>query len=798
MQYGTFDDKRKEYVITRPDTPRSWTNCLGNTRYGVVLTNNAGGYSFFRSAAQGRITRARLNNIPMDQPGRYLYLRDQESGDYWSLSWQPVGKPLDQYTSECRHGAAYTIIRSLYSAIQAETTYFVPLDADLECWAVTIENRDAKSRSLRLFTYVEYPGNWNAVDDMINLQYTQYTLKMDMIDNIIDHGTNVFIPPNPDNFQQKDQGRHTFFLLNGSPITGFDTDRDAFIGPYRSYGNPLVVEQGACLNTLAAGDNGCSVLQTDITLQPGQSVDLVVVMGIGSADVEGCAARERFTDRSAVCEELEKLKSYWHEQIEGMTACTPDAEFNSMVNMWNPYNNLITYNWARTASLVYNGERDGLGYRDTVQDFVGIMQHLGERTRERLELVLTGQFSSGGAMPVIKPFAHYPGTYTLPEQHRYRSDDCLWLFNAIPEYLKETGNMAFLETVLPYADQGEATVYQHLRQALNFNLERLGAHGLPCGLHADWNDCLCLGAQGESVFVAFQLRLGLKTYSELSRMLGREEQAVWADDQLAVLDDNLAQHAWDGDWYLRAYRYDGLKFGSHECHEGQIFLNPQSWSIISGHASPERARKALQAVDQRLATEYGIMVCDPAYAETDPNVVRATLMNKGMKENGGIFNHTQGWAVMAAALQGQGELAYRFYRAFMPAAFNTKAEIRQIEPYVYSQSTHSRYSPRFGNARVPWLSGTATWANYSASHYLLGVRPEYDGLRIDPCIPAEWQCFGITRFFRGKRFDIVVENPDKVQKDVRKIVIGDQRIEGNLIPLDAMQDINQVRVIMGH
>ncbi|MBA7537983.1 N,N'-diacetylchitobiose phosphorylase [subsurface metagenome] len=370
-------------MITRPDTPRSWSNYLGSTRYGAIITNNAGGYSFFHSSAQGRFLRMRFNAIPTDQPGRYLYFHDRNAKDFWSASWQPVGKPLDTYTSECRHGSAYTIIKSEYSGIESETLFFVPLGKDFECWHVKVTNKDSKKRSIRAFTYVEFASNWNALDDMNNLQYTQYIIKTGFIDGIIDHGSNVFIPAQPDCFEEKDQGRHSFIGISGAKVTGFDTDREKFLGPFRTYANPLSVERGECGNTLAEGDNGCGSLQTDIELNPGETKEFTVILGIGEAVNEGKQALAYFKDKTVVQTAFSELKNYWHTRIEGLTAQTPDPDFNSMINMWNPFNNLITYSWSRAASLIYSGERDGLGYRDTVQDMIGVLHNIPDGVKRR-------------------------------------------------------------------------------------------------------------------------------------------------------------------------------------------------------------------------------------------------------------------------------------------------------------------------------------------------------------------------------------------------------------------------------
>jgi cellobiose phosphorylase len=797
MQFGRFDDASKEYVITRPDTPRSWSNYLGSTEYGAIVTNNAGGYSFYKSAALGRFMRLRFNAVPMDQPGRYIYLHDHGSRDYWSASWQPVGKPLDKYKSECRHGSAYSVISSEYEGIASETTYFVPLGKSFECWHVKLTNRSDRPRSLSAFTYAEYAGNWDAWNDLINLQYTQHTVKMEVEENIIDHGTNVNIPNMPDNFAEKDQGRHTFQALVGAEVVGYDTDRMAFLGTYRGYGNPQVVERGQCTNSLAVGDNGCGTLQAKIELAPGESREFLVLMGIGRAREEGKAAAAEFASMEKVHEELAKLKTYWHSRLGGLAVETPDAELNSTLNMWGPFNCLMTYAWSRAASLIYAGERDGLGFRDTVQDMLGVMHTIPAEAGKRLELMITGQVSSGGAMPVVRPFDHHPGSEMAPKEEEYRADDCLWLFNAIPVYVKETGDLGFYSKVLPYADQGEATVLGHMRRAIEFNIERSGAHGLPCGLSADWNDCIRLGYHGESTFVAFQLRYALAVYLEVCGLLNAAEEGKWASAELARLDARLEQDAWDGEWYLRAYRADGFKFGSNESAEGKIFLNPQSWALISGHANPERAAQTMQAVQERLATEYGLMICDPPYVDTDFHVMRAALFNAGLKENGAIFTHTQGWAVIAETLLGHGDLAYQYFRSYLPAAYNTHAEVREIEPYVYCQFTHSKDSPRFGASRVPWLSGSAAWSFFAATQYILGVQPEYGGLTIDPCIPAAWDGFKVMRIFRGKKLTVEVKNPYGVQKGVKKLVLNGSLLPGNFLPAEQLLAENLVQVEMG-
>lgn len=792
MQFGYFDDENKEYVLTRPDTPRPWSNYLGSSQFGGVITNNAAGYTFYRSAAQGRLSRFRFNGIPASYPGRFIYLQD-EDGDFWTNSWMPVGKSLDEFKYECRHGTGYTKIKSEYREIESQAVYFSPLNQLYEIWKLKVSNKGDKKRKIKLTFFLEPQCNWNAEDDNTNLQYTQYISTTKYIDGMIDIGSNVNMPEDPEHFENKDQKRHTFFALCGAEIKSFDADLDSFLGTYGSYASPAALQQGKCSGSTAAGDMPCAALQVEVELTAGESKDLAVIFGIGQAADKGKELRQRYSDFNLINTELQKVKDFWYSRLKVLFAQTPDKNFNSMLNLWAPYNNLMTFYWSRTASLVYAGERDGLGYRDSLQDITGASTLVTEEALDMLKLLITGQYSSGGAKPVVKPFNHQPGKEVPPDH--YRADDCMWLFNAVPAYVKETGNFDFYKEVLPYADKGEATVFGHLRRAIEFNLERSGAHKLPCGLHADWNDCIRLGEKGETVFVAFQLRYGLREYIDIAGRLGEEGEKTWAEKQLAELDAALEKNAWDGEWYLRAFRYDGLKFGSKDIEEGRIFMNPQSWAVLSGHATGERAAQVMESMHKHLATEYGIMVCTPPYVNTDPQIALGRLMIPGSKENGGIFNHTQGWAVMAACELGMGDRAWEYMRNVMPASFNDKAEIRQVEPYVVCQSTHSSFSPRYGSGRCPWLSGSAVWNYYAMMSAILGIKPEYEGLAIDPCLPTEWDGYTAQRIFRGCRFDIKVKKGQKA-KGVRQITINGKTIKDKLIPQELFQKENTVLVEM--
>ncbi|MBI2512270.1 MAG: N,N'-diacetylchitobiose phosphorylase [Opitutae bacterium] len=829
MQYGHFDDKAREYVITRPDTPRPWSNYLGSLDYGAIITNNAGGYSFYKSALGSRFLRMRSNSVPLDQPGRYFYLRDQESGDYWSSSWQPVGKPLAKYKSTCRHGTAYTTITSRYSAIETESTYFVPLGQAFEYWRLKVTNKSKQPRKLAVFTYCEMASPWHMPNDLTNLQYSQFITKASVEQEMLGMAVHPYHAFDP----KKDlMGCHRLWMaLVGAPLAGYETVRERFLGSsYNTYANPQAVIDGKCSNFLAEGENACGTLQVEIELQPGETRELIAMLGLGTPESHGYAARAEFGTSERCEAELQKLIAHWHGLLAGVKVKTPDAEFDSMANVWGAYNALITYTWSRHASLIYNGERDGLGFRDTVQDFLGAMPMLKDQIRERLELMLTGQVSNGGAMPVVAPFSHTPGQMPAPKREEYRSDDCQWFFNAIPDYVAETGDFDFYKKVLPYADQGEAIVLDHLRRALEFNLERSGANGLPCGLHADWNDCVKMGYNGESVMVAFQVRLGLATYAQIAEKLAEREtagranppgepsnvdvipaaqrlggdaspylaEAAWARAELAKLEAAIQKAAWDGEWFLWAIGQDGHRYGAKAEAEGRIYINTQVWAVMSGAATPEQGRSCMDALKRELATPYGIMLSAPPFTHTPPTVMGGVIYNHGIKENAGIFCHTQSWAVIAEALLGNGDLAYDYYRSFMPAAYNTRAELREIEPYVHCQTTYATCNRNAGKSRVPWLSGTASWSHHTALQWILGVRPELDGLRIDPCIPKNWPGFTVERAFRGTTYKIEVKNPNGVSKGVKSLVVDGKTVDGNLIPLaTGDRKVVKVQVTLG-
>jgi len=797
MNFGYFDPDSREYVITRPDTPRAWSNYLGSRKYGGIITAGAGGYSFQHSPAEGRILRHRYNSVPMDLPGRQFYLRDQETGDFWSAAWQATAKPLDQYQSEVRFGPGYASIRSDYSSLQMESTYFIPRETEFEYWRLRVTNTGSGKRQLRIFAFCEFTTEWNLVNDTLNLQYTQYIGKAEYRDGIIAASSCSHLPADPGNFANRDQGRHWWMAQCGQPVTGYDCDREAFLGPYGGFHAPAAVVSGQCSDSRGFSDNTCGALQSDLFIEPGESKDILILIGTGAAESKGRETLATHGTLAAFDSELAALKTHWHGLLDCLRVKTPDPAFDHMVNTWGAYNALMTFEWSRSCSLVYTGDqRDGYGFRDTVQDCLGVTAMLPEEVRQRLILMLSAQDATGGAQPEVRPWSHRPGHMPPTPSSHYRSDDCLWFFNAIPAYVGESGDTAFYDEIVPFADQGEASVLGHLRRALEFNLERTGANGLPCGLLADWNDCLKLGYRGESLFVAFQLRLGLQTYADIAESRHSSEEALWARDRLSALDAALSRTAWDGEWFRWAIAEDGTIFGTKDYPEGQVYLNTQAWAILSGYASGEQSMASLKTVRERLACEWGVAMCAPPFQKTPAAVMRAVLFNVGNKENGGIFSHTQSWAVLAEIAAGDPEVAWRYYLSFLPAAQNDRAEIREIEPYVHCQSTHSQFSEKTGRSRVPWLSGTASWAHFTATNHLLGLRPEPAGLRIDPCLPASWSGYSAVRRFRGKMLHIEVRNPASKNRGLRSLTLNDVPIPGNLVPADLLTEDARIVAIL--
>lgn len=804
MQYGYFDDKEREYVITCPDTPAPWVNYLGSPEYGAIISNNAGGYSFAKSGANGRILRYVFNQF--DEPGRYIYIRDNLSKDYWSASWQPVGKNLTRYKSECRHGMAYTKMRALYAGISSEVLYYVPLDAAHEVWAVAVRNDSDVVRELTVTGYAEFTNNPNYEQDQVNLQYSQFITRTEFEnDHILQliHGNLDAVSADGKEVDNKDVG-YRLFGLAGQRVSGYCGNKENFLGRYHGYGDPQGVTTGKLDGSMNYNENACGALSAVLVLNPGETAHLAFIVGAKNRE-ESRALMARYADPAAVCpEELAALKAHWHTKLENFQIHTPSAEMNSMINTWNAYNCFMTFTWSRAASLVYCGLRNGYGYRDTVQDIQGVIHLAPEQAAEKIRFMLSAQVDNGGGLPLVK-FTHNPGHEDTPDDPSYvqetghpayRADDALWLFPTVYKYLAETGNLAFLDEVIPYANKGAATVYEHLQRAIDFSLEHLGPHGMPAGLYADWNDCLRLGAEGESSFVAFQLVLALRIQKQLAEEKGDAAAAEKLAKQLADFSALVEKLCWNEDRYIRGFTEKGEVIGRRTDPEANLWLNPQSWAVISGLADSEKAETILHTVQEGLNTEYGVMLMQPPYHAHAFDGALAVIYNAGVKENAGIFSQSQGWIILAEALCGHGNRAFSYYKANSPAEQNGCAEIRKLEPYCYGQFTEGKDSPHFGRSHVHWLTGTASTMMVGAVEGILGVRPDLHGLRLSPSIPAAWDGFTMEKSFRGKKLHITVQNPAHKENGFTSLMLNGAAMPDNYIPADKLAAENEIVLTM--
>ena len=798
MQYGHFDLAAKEYVITRPDTPAPWCNYLGSPAYGAIISNNAEGYSFVQSGANGRISRFRFNS-KMSLPGRFIYIRDNETKDYWSATWQPVGKPLDQYKNVCRHGTAYTVITTDYAGINSETTYYVPKDATYEVWSAKVTNKSDKPRKLSVYGFIEFTNESNYNQDQVNLQYTLFISRTSFEGNkILEH-----INENSGRDETGSNHRERFFGLAGQKVDAYNGNLDSFIGSYRSYANPIAVESGKCDGTLNYNSNCCGALQTDIELAPGETKVFTYLFGQKN-NAEANAIIAKYEDASVVAKEVEELKSYWHAKLDNFSVETPSDEFNNMINVWNAYQCFITFTWSRAASLIYCGERNGYGYRDTVQDIQGIIHLDPEMALEKIRFMISAQVNNGAGLPLVV-FDFVPGNSGTPDDPEwvkmtghpsYRADDALWLFPTVYKYIAESGNIAFLDEKILYANGGEDTVYDHLKKAIDFSMNHMGDHNMPAGLHADWNDCLRMGAKGESTFVAFQLYYALNMMLEIAGDRNDTEYIKYLEDIKAKLGKTL-EECWDEDRFIRGIRDNGVIVGAKKDPEANMWLNPQSWAVISEFASDEQAKKSMDSVHEILNTPYGVKLLEPPYVDHYFDGALMHIFNPDTKENGGIFSQSQGWLILAEALMGDGDRAFEYFLESSPATMNDKAEIRVIEPYVHGQFVESTRSPFAGRAHVHWLTGTGSTVMVGCVEGICGMRPTPEGLRVSPSIPHEWDGMKMEKNFRGSHISIKVENPNHVASGVKSLTLNGEVLDGDLIPASKLKDKNEVVVVLG-
>lgn len=796
MQYGYFDNENREYVIDRVDLPTSWTNYLGVKDMCAVVNHTAGGYIFYKSPEYHRITRFRGNGVPMDRPGHYVYVRDDETGEYWSISWQPVGKDLNAAKYSCRHGLSYSRYHCDYQGIEASQTLVIPKDDPVELWDVRLHNNSDRVRLLSVYSYCEFSFHHIEMDNK-NFQMSLYAAGSSCEDGIIEH----------DLFYE--EFGYQYFTMIGEN-DGFDCLRDAFIGEYRTESNPIVVEEGKCRGSFEKGGNHCGVLQKKLVLKPGEETGILYLLGEGNREV-GREMRKKYGSQGAVDHVYEELKEFWNDKLERLQIHTPDEGMNTLINTWTLYQAEINVMFSRFASFIEVGGRTGLGYRDTAQDAMTVPHSNPDKCRSRLIELLRGLVSKGYGLHLFQPEWFDPEVEVKPFKsptvvptpkisdmiHGLEdtcSDDALWLIASIVEYVKETGEYGFFDQEVTYADGGSDTVYEHMKKILDFSAEQVGDHGVCKGLRADWNDCLNLGG-GESALVSFLHYWAIQNFLEAAEYLHRDQDVKTYTAMLEGVKEACDKELWDGAWYIRGITKNGRKIGTQKDKEGRIHLESNSWAVLSGAADMEKGRKAMDAVDEYLFTPYGIMLNGPSYTVPDDDIGFVTRVYPGVKENGSVFSHPNPWAWAAECRLGRGDRAVKFYDALCPYYQNDKIEIRQAEPYSYCQFIMGKDHTAYGRARHPFMTGSGGWAYFSATRYILGIRPQFERLDIDPCIPADWKEFSVRRTWRDAVFRISVENPDGVMKGVREIYLDGVLVRE--IGVKEPGSVHEVRIIMG-
>lgn len=801
MEYGFFDEKNREYVIERVDVPVSWTNYLGVEDTCAVINQTAGGYMFHKSPEYHRMTRFRGNAVPMDRPGFDLYLRDTQTKDYWSATWQPVGKPLDQVNYSCCHGLSYSRYFSRYAGIETEMRLTIPLGEDVLLWDFTLKNTGSQTRLLQLFSFCEFSFHGVASDNQ-NFQMSMYCSGADYQDGVIEQ--RMFYEP----------GKEQYFTASFQPDS-YDTLRDSFLGIYHTEQNPKVVIEGQCTGSAEEGNNHCGSFQKNLELEPGASVRLIFMLGSGNRK-EGVRIREKYTNLNRVDQSYRELRDYWEAKLNCLQIQTPDKGMNVLTNTWTLYQAEINVIFSRFASFIEVGGRTGLGYRDTAQDAMCVPHSNPEKCRRRLLQLLRALTTRGYGIHLFEPewfdsdaepeYADSPTVIpTAKKDHLHKieqacSDDALWLVPSIVEYVKETGEVEFLKEKVSYADGGEDTVYEHMKRILDFSYEQVGKTGICKGLRADWNDCLNLGG-GESALVTFLHYWAISNLLELAGHL-QVKSGDWdiSEDikkykDMRVQVKKASEQLWDNEWYIRGITKNGKLIGTIGDEEGKIHLESNAWAVLSGAANWKKGATAMDSVEKWLYTPYGLQLNAPAYTKRDDDIGFVTRVCPGLKENASIFSHPNPWAWAAECVLGRGDKAVKFYDALCPYYQNDKIEIREAEPYSYCQFIMGRDHTYYGRARHPFMTGSGGWAYFAVTHYILGIRPGMDKLLIDPCIPGEWKEFTVKRRWRGAEYQIRVENPDGVMKGVRSVFMdGKEVLE---IPPMKKGTVHQITVCMG-
>lgn len=797
MKYGHFDNEKKEYVIDNVALPTSWTNYLGVKDTCVVINHTAGGYMFYKSPEYHRVTRFRGNSVPMDRPGHYVYVRDNDNGDYFSISWQPVGKPLDKAQYKCRHGLSYSVYECLYDKIQASQKMSVPIDDDVELWDVVIKNTDDKPRNLSIFSYCEFSFHHIMIDNQ-NFQMSLYCAGSSYEEGIIEH----------DLFYE--EFGYQYFASNFEP-DGFDCLRDKFLGLYHTEDNPVAVISGNCSGSFEKGNNHCGSLQKNIILEPGEEIRLIFMLGEGNRE-KGKEIKEKYSNLENVDNAYKQLEEYWEDKMSRLQIQTPNEGMNTMINIWNLYQSEVNIMFSRFASFIELGGRTGLGYRDTAQDSMTIPHSNPEKCKERIIQLLNGLVSKGYGLHLFspewfeekkdekKPFKSptvIPGINKTDIIHGIEdacSDDALWLVPSIVEYIKETGDLSFADMGINYADEGRDTVYEHMKRILDFSAQEVGKTGICKGLRADWNDCLNLGG-GESAMVSFLHFWAINSFLELAQYLERNEDVEKYSQMAKKVKKVCDEELWDGEWYIRGITKNLKKIGTKDDIEGKVHLESNAWAVLSGASDYEKGIKAMDSVHEYLATPYGIMLNAPSYTVPDDDIGFVTRVYPGVKENGAIFSHPNPWAWAAECVLGRGDRAMEYYDSLCPYNQNDMIEIRESEPYSYCQFIMGKDHTAYGRARHPFMTGSGGWSYFSATRFMLGIKPDFDKLDVNPCIPGEWKEFSVTRKWRGATYNIKVLNPNGVMKGVKEIRVNGENVdEIGVLPENS---INEIEVILG-
>lgn len=816
-KFGYFDDANKEYVITDPKTPYPWINYLGTQEFFSLISNTAGGYHFYKDARLRRITRYRYNNVPVDMGGRYFYINDGEC--VWSPGWSPVKTELDAYS--CRHGMGYTVIKGEKNGIEAEVTFFVPQDFNGEVQKVIIKNKSDAQKSFKLFSFIEW-CLWNAQDDSTNFQRNFNTGEVEIEGSTIFHKT-----------EYKERRDHFAFYTVNADICGYDTDRETFMGLYNGFENPQAVMAGQPNNSVADGWSPIASHCLDITLAAGETKELIFLLGYvengkDKWNADGSMNKSKAYEMIKAMDTTEKadkalaeLKDMWNALLSKYTVNTCDEKMNRMVNIWNQYQCMVTFNMSRSASYFESGIGRGMGFRDSNQDLLGFVHQIPERARERILDLAATQLEDGGCYHQYQPLTK-KGNDEIGGDF---SDDPLWMILSTAQYIKETGDYTILDEMVPYDnDESRAqTLMHHLKQSFYHVCENVGPHGLPLAMRADWNDCINLSCFSdtpgesfqtstspkygedkyskiaESIFVASLFTYAGPNYVELCARRGDQAEADKAQAEIDKMKKNIMDFGFDGEWFIRAYDDLGRKMGSKECEEGKIFIEPQGFAVMGGVGKESGADiKALASVDKYLNSQHGLVLNNPAFTKYYIEYGEISTYPAGYKENAGIFCHNNAWIICAEAFVGHGDKAYEYYSKIAPAYREEKySDLHRTEPYVYAQMIAGKDAKRFGEAKNSWLTGTAAWNFVAVSQYILGVIPDFDGLKIDPSIPAAWDGFTASRKFRGCTYNISVKNPDHVSKGIKSVVCDGVKVNGNVLPVFAEGTEHEVEVIMG-